>query len=664
MRAVVYGVERNGGGWRWGVSVALEADKRWWRERGAKRLWLVGGGRGGCGAGGAAGAVEARGMAVTVSLGQAVERCAELELELERERGTNRGPVPGGGEWVEFLEGGRGEFMPEAQMYERFMALLEGRLLLREEIEALLLDRGLGALMNVWAAYVQWGVLEGRLRLRCGVEREENAPRPRERWLGLARGMIGFGAGALRRIGLLRGGAQRWRGYRCVRCGSGGERLRLAACPACAGECPYCESCLGMGRARYCSLVVQGLVGGGSAGSGMAGARSPEEHGVSGQSSDDRPSERERSPGERSGMVGMDSGGTGGSAARWKLSPAQAEAVGEALRFLDRPGGGAFLLWAVTGAGKTEMMFPLVERVASSGGRVLVATPRRDVVLELAPRFVAAFPGMRVVTLYGGSAERWETGTITIATTHQLFRFRAAFDLVVLDEVDAFPFHGDASLAFAAEAARRPGGAYVLLSATPPEELRRAAERGRLPHARVCVRFHGRPLPVPRRLPLPPLRRWAAALPPRLRTAAEASLRRGAQLFVFVPHIAAIPGVVRRFAAAFPGVAVGGTSSQDAERGDKVTRFRAKELRILVTTTILERGVTVPKTDVFILDADNALFDGAALVQMAGRAGRKLEDPSGNVYFCSSEWTRSQKGAIRDIRAMNRLARRKGFLHE
>ncbi|MCI3921336.1 hypothetical protein MO973_24520 [Paenibacillus sp. TRM 82003] len=233
----------------------------------------------------------------------------------------------------------------------------------------------------------------------------------------------------------------------------------------------------------------------------------------------------------------------------------------------------------------------------------------------------------------------------------------------MLDEVDAFPFHGDASLAFAAEAARRSGGAYVLLSATPPEGLRRAAERGRLPHARVCVRFHGRPLPVPRRLGVPPLRRWAAdGLPPRLRAAVEASLRRGAQLFVFVPHIAAVDPVARRLRAAFPGVDVGGTSSRDEERGDKVLRFRGKELRIIVTTTILERGVTVPKTDVFVLEADNALFDGASLVQMAGRAGRKLEDPGGFVYFCSADWTRSQKAAIRDIRQMNDMAKRKGYL--
>jgi competence protein ComFA len=352
-----------------------------------------------------------------------------------------------------------------------------------------------------------------------------------------------------------------------------------------------------------------------------------------------------------------------GVRARWGLSAAQADAAGEALRFMDRPGGGKFLLWAVTGAGKTEMMFPLVERTVAAGGRALVATPRKDVVLELMPRVKAAFPSARVVTLYGGSEERWDFGTITIATTHQLFRFREAFDLVVLDEIDAFPYHGDPQLAYAAEGACRPGGKFVLLSATPPAALRSAASRGVLPYAKVCVRFHGKPLPVPRRLAVPPLRRWAdGALPRPLREAAERSLRRDAQLFVFVPWIAAIDGVVRLLRGAFPDVPIGGTSSKDEERGEKVLSFRERALRIIVTTTILERGVTVPRTDVFILDADSPLFDGASLVQMAGRAGRKAEDPSGNVYFCSADWTKGQKDAIRDIRSMNELARKRGYL--
>lgn len=604
----------SGGAWRWCVSIAPEADVLWWRRRGAKALWVVIG---------------------RLSLGQALTLRASL-VSQRRGRGTLHRAAPGrNGRWVALEDAGtelgiEAGWKPDDGLYETWMRRLEGRLFLREEIERM------DHVPQPWAAYTQWGALEGRLRIRCGAERDKDAAN-RGRWVALAGGL-------LRSIGAARNGSgasgasggpareddSRWRGYRCVRCGSGPPALRVTDCALCGGPCPYCEACLTMGRVRYCALLVQGAAGA----SAQAHDRAAE------PLEDVTPKER------------------------WGLSAAQADAAGAALRYLRQPKERKFMLWAVTGAGKTEMMFPLVERTLSSGGRALVATPRKDVVLELAPRFKAAFPNTRVVTLYGGSEERWDAGAVTIATTHQLFRFREAFELVVLDEIDAFPYHGDPQLAYAAERARMPGGAFVLLTATPPAALRRDAKRGLLPHARVCARFHGHPLPVPRRLAAPPLRRWAVsgALPRALRDAIAGSLARGAQLFLFVPRIDVIPAVLNLLTAAFPDTPIGGTSSKDDERTEKVLAFRDSQLRIIVTTTILERGVTVPKTDVFVLDADSALFDMASLVQMAGRAGRKADDPRGRVWFCSADWTSSQKEAIRDIRSMNAEARRKGYV--
>ena len=39
------------------------------------------------------------------------------------------------------------------------------------------------------------------------------------------------------------------------------------------------------------------------------------------------------------------------------------------------------------------------------------------------------------------------------------------------------------------------------------------------------------------------------------------------------------------------------------------------------------------------MDADAALFDEAALVQMAGRAGRSADDPCGRVYYVARSRT-------------------------
>lgn len=234
-----------------------------------------------------------------------------------------------------------------------------------------------------------------------------------------------------------------------------------------------------------------------------------------------------------------------------------------------------------------------------------------------------------------------------------------------------FPYHGDPMLQFAARRACKPDGRTLMLSATPPGPLRHAAVRGKLPHVKVPARYHGYPLPIPRQLAMPPLPQvlQAGAVPPALLGALRASLARGAQLFVFVPNIATVEPLARLLRQALPAapetgaVTVDGTSSKDPDRADKVQRFRDGHIRVLVTTTILERGVTVPRTDVFILGADSRLFDEAALVQMSGRAGRSKDDPAGRVFFAAQERTRSQADAISHIKEMNRIARQKGFLH-
>ncbi|QGS69179.1 hypothetical protein CV093_15140 [Oceanobacillus sp. 143] len=79
-----------------------------------------------------------------------------------------------------------------------------------------------------------------------------------------------------------------------------------------------------------------------------------------------------------------------------------------------------------------------------------------------------------------------------------------------------------------------------------------------------------------------------------------------------------------------------------------------KELYVLITTTILERGVTFPSVDVAILDAGHVVFDEAALVQIAGRAGRSADDPTGEVIFFHDGKTEAMVQAIKSIKMMNK----------
>ncbi|CAH1215879.1 Transcription-repair-coupling factor [Paenibacillus allorhizoplanae] len=506
-------------------------------------------------------------------------------------------------------------FQLHSSTYINLVEACRGRSLLVDELQQLIEAAsvetvGLAGLEASWPAYLQLAYLNGDVSLTSGLHMQ--VKRDWRRWF------------------------RKNSHYACKRCGSGEERMFWSACLHCGQDCPYCEECLTMGRVRSCSLLVLG--GSGDALSAAAA-----------EAADELQAYIEP----------------------WGLSDAQTHASLEGLRYIQgkQPSGpGKFLIWAVTGAGKTEMIFPFIHYTAARGGRVLIATPRKDVVLELQPRIQRAFATYSVVTLYGGSEQRWEQGQITIATTHQLLRFHQAFDLVIIDEIDAFPYHNNPMLSYAAEKVCKSSGTNILLSATPPTRVRHAAERGRLPHVRVPVRFHKHPLPVPQLISTPTLRKSIAfqSIPQSIQSGLKVSIERGAQVFVFVPNIQLVEPMVELLREKLKGdkfvFRVEGTSSKDLSRTEKVQLFRNREIRVLVTTTILERGVTVPQSDVFILDADSKLFDEAALVQMAGRAGRSKDDPHGKVYLAAAEITKSQKEAVRQIRTMNRIARKQGFL--
>lgn len=507
---------------------------------------------------------------------------------------------------------------------EQFTTAVAGRALFAHELQELIHERA----APYWQLLVQLAKLTGKVQLTSGLAWRSSPRR------GLA--------------ALLRPARE----LRCQRCGSGPAQHHRTACAACGNPgCAYCEACLTMGRSRMCALLLHGaapLAAPGAAGTPAAGRA------AAGRAQATEPQ------------------------ARWQLSPAQHAASRAALDFLQQPCaaaggtpaacGGAgeapsFLLWAVTGAGKTEMIFPLIAYAVERGQQVLIATPRRDVVLELQPRLQQAFPAQRIVTLYGGSDERWTAGDVTLSTTHQLMRFYRKFDLVIVDELDAFPYHNNDQLQFAAKKSCKADGKFIFLSATPPEMMQRAVRQGRLPHAKVPVRFHRHPLPAPQRLYSKPLRHYLErkVLPSQLLRELGNSIDRGAQLFVFITRIKQVEAFVALLRRNFPTLSIEGTSSEDPQRGEKVMQFRKQDIRLLVTTTILERGVTIPKSDVFILDADSALFDAASLVQMAGRAGRSKDDPNGRVFLCSPQLNRAQKQAIRQIRSMNRLAQRQGY---
>ncbi|MBA1393629.1 DEAD/DEAH box helicase, partial [Lactobacillus sp. XV13L] len=138
------------------------------------------------------------------------------------------------------------------------------------------------------------------------------------------------------------------------------------------------------------------------------------------------------------------------------------------------------LVWAVTGSGKTEMLFAMIAQAVSQGERIALAAPRVDVCNELYPRIQAAFNQVSVSLLHGQGASTYQYSQILICTVHQLLKFRAAFDLLVLDECDSYPYINNPLLHQAVLQAVKPRHCLIYLSATPSPEYLTRIQAGQL----------------------------------------------------------------------------------------------------------------------------------------------------------------------------------------
>ena len=81
--------------------------------------------------------------------------------------------------------------------------------------------------------------------------------------------------------------------------------------------------------------------------------------------------------------------------------------------------------------------------------------------------------------------------------------------------------------------------------------------------------------------------------------------------------------------------------------------FRKGAYSILVTTAVLERGVTIKNLQVIIFNADHVLYTSQALIQISGRVGRKKDCPTGEVVFIASKKTKEMEVCISEIKTAN-----------
>ena len=312
----------------------------------------------------------------------------------------------------------------------------------------------------------------------------------------------------------------------------------------------------------------------------------------------------------------------------FELAPDQTRVANQLLTWWDGQKTG--LVHAVCGAGKTEMTFPVIERVVNAGKRVLIVSPRKDVAIEWVERLERAFT-VPVTRRYGGG-EKDSVGMITVATAPLLMNVRDVFDYVLVDESDAFPFAFDIALW---NTIRRVGrGVFLFITATP------TVWQQMFPTVHLSRRYHGFDLPVPTLVKQSDERIVEFcrhhALKPRL---------------FFVPTK---PDLERyREMLEGEGLACRTVSAETEERTDAL-HWLQETKGVVLATSIWERGMTVRDVQVGVLESEHRLFSTRGLIQMAGRAGRKPEAPTGEVCFFYRERTFRQDVAIRKIKEANR----------
>ena len=316
----------------------------------------------------------------------------------------------------------------------------------------------------------------------------------------------------------------------------------------------------------------------------------------------------------------------------------------------------ATLVHAVTGAGKTEMIYQVVAKVINQGGAVCLASPRIDVCLELHKRLQNDF-ACEIALLHGDSDPYFRT-PLVVATTHQLLKFYQAFDLLIVDEVDAFPYVDNPVLYHAVNNCVKENGLRIFLTATSTDELDRKVKQGELKRLSLPRRFHGNPLIVPKPIWLSHFNRYLEknSLPPKLKLYIEKQRKTAYPLLIFASEIKKGEKLKEILQEKFPNEKIGFVSSITEDRLEQVQAFRDGKLSILISTTILERGVTFSRVDVFVVEANHQLFTKSSLVQIGGRVGRSMDRPTGELIFFHDGLNQSIKRAIKEIKQMNQEA--------
>ena len=299
------------------------------------------------------------------------------------------------------------------------------------------------------------------------------------------------------------------------------------------------------------------------------------------------------------------------------------------------------LICGDAGYGKTEVAMRAAYIAAMNGKQVVVLAPTTVLAEQHFETFTSRFDGtpIRIESVsrfqsdetHRGTFRRLATGACDIVIgTHAVLSSRIAFrdlGLIVIDEEQRFGVRHKEFLK-----SLRATADVLTLSATP------------IPRTLYLSMTGARDLSL---LRTPPSERVAVdtkivrdsdAL---VRAAIEAELARGGQVFFLHNRVATIGRVERRLKSLFPKpprIVVAHGQMDARTLAHKMRAFERGEFDILLSTTIVESGIDIPRANTILVDQADR-FGMADLYQLRGRVGRSSREghacfllpPSGDI---------------------------------
>ena len=316
----------------------------------------------------------------------------------------------------------------------------------------------------------------------------------------------------------------------------------------------------------------------------------------------------------------------------YSLTGAQRDAIAEILRDMAAPERMLRLLQGDVGSGKTVVALLALATAVESGAQGAFMAPTEILVRQHMATLskYCEGSGLRVALLTGREKgklredilARLASGEIDILIgTHALFQEGVAFKdlgLAVIDEQHRFGVHQ--RLALQAKAGSSTD--LLVMTATPIPRTLALTVYGNMDVSRLTEKPAGR-LPIDTRVL--PMERQGEVVEGLGRSLAQGHRAYWVCPLVAESELVDLAAAEDRFAALaqrFPGqVGLVHGRLKSSEKDSVMARFKAGEISLLVSTTVIEVGVDVPEATAMVIE-NAERFGLAQLHQLRGRVGR------------------------------------------